>query len=205
MKETINKLFIMKLKHILLAILATFAFVVILPAQTTRIPQRNEIVSIETEDDLGDISSILDLLGGGGDIREVFDVPSDDGAHHYFLSVGHLGFGDEVVQLMFDPAFELFIPLGDTLDEALETLEAIQDLFGQSRNSSMQVQGCLAFAIPDSNLETVTVTYRRPFLSRMLEFSVQRENYIRSSHVGKGDFSSLVRGVKLYKMLHPEE
>ena len=195
----------MKYLHIVLVILITLACDITLSAQKSQIPQRNEIVTIETENDLGNISSVLELLVGGEDIREIFDVPSEDGFHHYYLSVGHLGFGDETVQLMFDPAFELFIPLGDTLDEALISLDKLQDLFKQPKGTSMQVQGCLSLGTPGDKLETVTVTYRKPLLSKMLEFTVQRDGYIRSSHVQKGDFSSLIGGVKFYRKLHPKE
>lgn len=188
-------------------VIILLALILTLPAfaQMGRIPQRNEIVTIETENDLGNISTVLGLLVGGEDIREVFDSPSEDGTHHYFLSVGHLGFGDETVQVRFDPAFELFIPLGNTLDEALSTLGELQDLFRQPKGTSIEVQGCLGFGVPNDNLETVTVTYCKPLLSKILEFTVQREGYIRSSHVQKSDLTALVNGVKFYRKLHPKE
>lgn len=178
-------------------------------AQLSKIPQRNEIVSIEADEDVADpdfLSTLSKFLNGGVDIREVFDAPSSDGAHHYWLTVGHLGFGDDIVQVMIDPAFELFIPLGDTLEEAQKTIESIHALFKQPKNSSMEVQGCLCLAFPDKDkLETVTVTYRKPLLSKMLEFTIRRGDLVRSSHVQKTDFGSLVSGVKWYRKLHPKE
>ncbi|MBO7604064.1 MAG: hypothetical protein J6S97_06575 [Bacteroidales bacterium] len=171
---------------VLLAVLPLISF-----AQTSGIPQRLSIVSIET---------------GSGDPDErieVFNTPAE-GQNHYYLSVGHLGFGDEVVQILFDPIFELFIPLGDSLSEAIETLENIQGLFNEEPGARMESQGCLAFGVPDGNLETVAITYTR-FLGRMLVFSLEREGYIRSSHVSKSNFGSAVRGVKFYKKLHPKE
>ena len=164
-------------------------------AQTSKIPQRNEIVQISSDDE--------DTVNP--DIFEVFDQPVD-GQHHYYLSVGHLGFGDEVVQVLFDPIFELFIPLGDTLDEAIATMESLKALFKEKPGTVMEVEGCLAFGFPNSDkLEKVTVTYRKLLLSKNLMFSVEREGYIRATYVARSEFNSLVSGVKFYKKLHPKE
>ena len=54
-------------------------------------------------------------------------------------------------------------------------------------------------------METVKISFRRPLLSKLLEFSLEREGYIRSAHIGKSDFGSLVRGVKFYHKLHPKK
>lgn len=35
-----------------------------------------------------------------------------DGVNHYYLSVGHLGIGGDILQINFDRIFELFLPLG---------------------------------------------------------------------------------------------
>ena len=80
-------------------------------AQMSKIPQRLEIIQIENE---GDATFV-----------ELFNAPKD-GQTHYFLSVGHLGIGDKVVQIYIDPLSELFIPLGDTLEEAMESLKDLQ-------------------------------------------------------------------------------
>lgn len=177
-------------KSILLLMLAAVPFLSF--AQNSKIPQRNEIVRVE--------------VGGEGsdEIIEVFDQPVD-GESHYFLSVGHLGFGDEVIQVLFDPIFELFIPLGDNLDEAMETLQQMQALFKEPVGTSLETTGCLAFGFPRENREPVKVTYRKPLLSKLLEFSVEREGYIRAAHLQKSDFNSLVRGMKFYKKLHPKK
>ena len=45
----------------------------------------------------------------------------------------------------------------------------------------------------------------KPVLSKILEFSVQREGYMRAAHMQKGEFDTLVRGVKFYQRLHPKE
>ncbi len=173
---------------LLLATMPVFAF-----AQKSGMPQRHSLVEVTIDDD----SIPAEYL-------DVFNAPVD-GENHYFISVGHLGYGDEVVQLLFDPVFELFIPLGDSVSEALETLEKMQDLFKQDPGTGMEMQGCQAFGFPNQEREKVTVTYRKVFLDKMLEFSVQREGYIRSAHIGKSDFGSAVRGVKFYHKIHPKE
>lgn len=158
-------------------------------AQNSDIPVIKEIATVEQ-----DGFSSLDL----------FNMPSD-GENHYYLCVGSLAHGDEVVQILFDPVFKLFIPLGDSLDEALETLGKMQELFKQPVNSSMEMPGCLAFGFPNDHLETVKVTYRRPILTRKLEFSLEREGYIRATYVAKSDIGSIVTSAKIHKKLFPKE
>ena len=164
-----------------------------LSAQISNIPQRNALVQIE-----------IDPNSIPSEYLEVFDSPVDN-VHHYYLSVGHLGFGDDVVQILFDPVFELFIPLGENVTEALETLQTMQALFKEKPDTSIEVQGCLAFGFPTDELETVKVTYRKVLLSKMLEFSIEREGYIRAAHIAKSDFGSAVRGVKTYHKIHPKQ
>lgn len=173
-------------------------------SKLSQIPQRNEIVTIESEDEIAD-TDFGSAAFGGVEIREVFDMPDADGNHHYYLSVGHLGFGDDFIQMMIDPVFELFIPLGDTLEEAQQVLEDLKALFKQPKGSSIEVQGCLAFGVPNDKLETVRVTYCKPLVSKLLEFSIQREGYTRASHVLKADIGTLLSGVKFYRKIHPKE
>jgi len=174
----------------MLAVLLMAVVPVLTFAQDKKIPQRLELTEVEVND---------------GEVElEVFNMP-EDGQNHYFLSVGHLGFGDEVVQVLFDPVFELFIPLGDTVAESIETLQKMQALFKTPKGTSIEVEGCLALAFPNEKREPVKVTYRKPLITRMLEFSVEREGYIRAAHISKSDFNSIVRGVKFYKKLHKKE
>lgn len=158
-------------------------------AQDSSIPVIKEIVSVEQEDEI-----ILDL----------FNMPSE-GENHYYLCVGALGFGDDVVQVLFDPVFKLFIPIGSSIDEALGTLDQMQALFKQPVDSFIEMPGCLAFGFPNDNLETVKITYRRPFLTRKLEFSLEREGYIRATFVSKSDLGSIVTSTKIHKKLHPRD
>ena len=161
-------------------------------AQMPRIPQRLALVEIDSE------------IAGNMEHLEVFNMP-ENGVNQYFLALGHLGFGDEIVQVLFDPVSELFIPLGGTVAEALETMQRMQDLFTGEPGNSIELQGCLNIAFPNNERENVKITYMKPLLSRILRFSVQREGYIRATHIQRSDFNSLVNGVKIYGKLHPKE
>ena len=159
-------------------------------AQESKIPQRLELAQIED--------------GDGNTTCAVFNMPND-GQNHYWLDVGKLGHGDEVIQVVIDPLFNLYIPLGDTLDEAIETLTKLRDYCKETPGTAMEMKGCLRPIFPDSDkLETVTVTARKA-LSRKLEFSLQREGYIRATYVLKSDLGSLLSNVKFYRKLHPKE
>ena len=161
-----------------------------LAAKDLKIPQRLELTTIEANDDKVTL--------------EVFNMPKD-GQNHYYLSVGTLGIGDDVIQFQFDPLFELFLPLGDTLDESMETLKDLQSLFKSPVGTSKEMMGCLAPAIPNDKIETVKITYRKLLLSKMLEFAIEREGYIRATHISKTDFGSLILSMKMYRKIHPKE
>ena len=153
--------------------------------------QRLEVATVETE------------IGGFETAElEVFQM-HDTGT--YWLSVGHLGIGSDLVQLQFDPVFELFIPLGDSLEEALAKMKELQAFYKQPRLSAMEVQGCLAAMYPGENFEPVTITSRRLLGTKILSFSLQRDDLVRATYITKADFGSLVFSLKAYKALHPKE
>ena len=153
--------------------------------------QRLELANVETE------------IGGYETAElEVFKMKD---AGTYWLSVGHLGIGTDLVQLKFDPVFELFIPLGNSLEEALEKMQELQAFYKQPRLSTMEVQGSLAAICPEENFEPVTITSRRLLGGKILSFSLQREDYVRATYITKADFGSLVFSLKAYKALHPNE
>ena len=153
--------------------------------------QRLEVATVETE------------IGGFETAElEVFQM-QDTGK--YWLSVGHLGIGSDLVQLQFDPVFELFIPLGDSLEEALAKMKELQAFYKQPRLSSMEVQGCLAAMYPGESFEPVTITSRRLLGTKILSFSLQRDDLVRATYITKADFGSLVFSLKAYKALHPKE
>ena len=172
------------------SMLLIMAFPLISFAQDHKLPNRLEIAEVGVDE---------------GDVQiEIFALLRD-GQKSYYLSVGDLGVGNNVVQLHVDPLFELFIPLGNTLAEAQENLEMMKAMFKQSKGDTMQATGCLDLAFPGENLETVTITYTRFMLTHMLEFSVQREGYLRATHITRSQFKSLVNSLKLYRKLHPKE
>ena len=172
------------------SMLLIMAFPLISFAQDHKLPNRLEIAEVGVDE---------------GDVQiEIFALLRD-GQKSYYLSVGDLGVGNNVVQLHVDPLFELFIPLGNTLAEAQENLEMMKAMFKQSKGDTMQATGCLDLAFPGENLETVTITYTRFMLTHLLEFSVQREGYLRATHITRSQFKSLVNSLKLYRKLHPKE
>ena len=119
--------------------------------------------------------------------------------------MGHLGIGNDVIQVQVDPLSELFIPLGGTLAEASETLNQMKDLYKREPGETIEMQGCISVLFPSDKLETVNVTSRKFLLSRMLEFSVGREGFINATHIGKSDFNSLVTTFNFYRKVHPKQ
>lgn len=156
--------------------------------QSNLLRQRMEIAEIDVND--GEVT------------LEVFQM-ADNG--QYYLSVGNLGVGDDIIQIQIDPIFELFIPLGGTLAEAIQVLEGLKDFYKESPGTAMEIDGCLSLANPSESMEPVTVTSRRFIISRLLEFSVKRDEFIRATHIPRSDFNSLVTTVKLYQKIHPNE
>ena len=163
-----------------------------------KIPQRLEIVTVDLE--LGDEGSFLSTEEN----LEVFNMPIE-GVNHYFLSVGHLGIGDDVIQFNINPLFELFIPLGDSLSEAQEYLLELQALYKGPKGKSIEIEGCLALGYPNGDMEKVRVTYQKVLLTNVLEFRVERQDCILATHIPKTEFGSLVRGLKIYRKLHKKE
>jgi hypothetical protein len=84
-------------------------------------------------------------------------------------------------------------------------LQAVHDLFKGAPGNSIVVDGNLAAGFPNDKIEPVKVSYRKFLLSRMLEFSVEREGYIRSTHISKMDFGSIVTSMKLHRKIHPDD
>lgn len=107
--------------------------------------------------------------------------------------------------MLFDPVCELFIPLGNTLLEARESLEKMKELYKADPGTVTEMPGCLSFGVPDGNWETVKVTYRKVLLSRQLLMSLERQGYIRATVVTRSDLGSLIFSMKIYQKLHPGE
>ena len=182
--KTINRILLV----LLFAAMSVMASAQVLEKAANRL----ELCTVETEYGENSLS---------GEI-EVFQM-KDTGK--YWLSVGHLGIGGDIVQLNFDPVYELFIPLGDTIDEAIETMKDIKAFYSKPRLTKMEVQGCLAAMYPSENMETVTLTSRRLLGSKIMEFSVKRDDLVRANYITKANFGSLLSSLKFYKKLHPKQ
>ena len=178
------------MKRILVCALATLMTIAAF-GQTKKIPQRLEISQVEVND--------------GAVELEVFVMPVGE-EKHYYLSVGTVGIGDDLFQLNIDPVSELFVYLGNSLAETLESFEQMKALYKTELGTSIQMPGCLSVAWPhEEKMEPVTITLRKPLISKMLEFSVDRGRYLSATFIGKGDLGALITGVKLYKKIHPKE
>lgn len=174
-----------------LACLTAFAF-----AQNASILRpRIEIAETETE-----IAEAIETS------LEVFYM-DDESPRMYYLSLGNLGVGTDIVQLNFDPVFELFVPLGGTLEEAIAKMEEIKDFYNQPRLSTTELTGCFALAYPNDEAVTITVTRRQLAFTKLLEFSLPTgsEGIVRATHISRSDFNSLLSSLKFYKKLHPNE
>ncbi len=157
-------------------------------AQNNTFPAIDEIAQVENAD--GDL------------IADVFSL-TRDGQTRYYLNVGALGHGDEVLQVVFDPVSKLYIPLGETFTEAFETMEKLQELYGNEKDTVYETEGNLAPLLPTDEMETVKITTRKYLFSRKLEFSLEREDHIRATYLSKSDFNNLMFSLKVHRKLHP--
>ena len=142
-----------------------------------------------------------------GTDMEVFYM-NDESPRTYYLSLGNLGIGGDIVQLDFDPVFELFIPLGGNVEEAIATMEEIKALYKMPRLSQTEITASFAALYPTDELVTVTVTSRRFLFSKVLEFSLPVQGsdaLVRATHIYRSDFNSLLTTLKIYRKLHPKE
>ena len=135
----------------------------------------------------------------------VFDLPEGD-VHQYYLCVGPLGIGDDVVQFNIDPVSQLFIPLGGTLAEAQAKMEEIRGVADRASGEGIETVGTLSVGNPSTGeKETVFLTARRVLLVKHVEFTVKRNGYVRSTVLARSDLGSLLTSVKLYRKIHPRE
>ena len=177
---------------LILTCFAVFAFA----QNSSLLRPRMEIAEVEVEVS-EDIATEL----------EVFYM-NDETPRTYYLSLGHLGIGGDIVQIDFDPLFELFIPLGGTLEESIAKMQEISEFYKMPKLSTMELSGCFAVAYPNAELIPVQVTRRQLILTRLLEFSIPvpgNVDLVRATHISKGDFVSLLNALKFYRKLHPGE
>ena len=174
----------------LFVILALAAVAIGAYAQNSLLRQRMDIAEFESEENNTSIS--------------VFYM-DDETPRVYYLSLGNLGIGTDIIQVQFDPVYELFIPLGNTLDDAIEKMKDIQDLYKLPRLGSSELDGCFAAAYPDGTSTKVAVTSRRFLATKVLEFSLPGDGPVRATHISKSNFGSLLKTLKLYRKIHPKE
>jgi len=137
---------------------------------------------------------------------EVFYM-NDESPRMYYLSLGGLGVGTDIIQVEYDPVYEVFIPLGGNLEEALAKMKEIKALYNMPRRQSTEMTGYFSALYPGGEPVTFTVTSRRLLASKILEFSIPTatDGIVRATHVYKGNFNSLTSVLKIYKGLHPKE
>lgn len=155
----------------------------------SELSKRKEIVSIEEN---------------GTKRMELFSMTSDEG-ESYFLSVGHLGTGDDFIQVYIDPFHELFIPLGSTLEEAEAMMQQLKDFCKQPKGAVMETMGCLSKFIPDDNLEKVTLIHTRLLLDEQIRFSIERDGELRATYVFLSDINSLLSSLKWHRKMYPKK
>ncbi|MBO4557912.1 MAG: hypothetical protein J5693_04830 [Bacteroidales bacterium] len=175
------------MKRMICAIAAIFIAVSTF-AQTSLLQQRNSIVEVDYNNET----------------LEVFSTEKD-GQLSYYLSAGRVGIGNEVIQVYIDPLTEIFIPLGNTLADAIKTLQDLQTFCKNPSGTTMTMDCCISVGLPNDNLEPVTVTARKILLSRRLEFSVNRDGFLRANFIPRSNLNSMVTSIKIYSKLHPSE
>ena len=148
------------------------------------------------------IDEISEIEDSDGNMSIAVFAYNVDGNTRIYLNVGPLGIGDEVVQVQFDPVYMLYIPLGETFTEAMETLVRMQELFRETPGTVTEYEGNFAPFVPTEKLETVRVTLRKVLFSRKLEFALERDGFIRATYVSKSDFNSLLFNLKLNSKLY---
>lgn len=173
----------------IITLLVAFACAVPAFAQGSVWKQVLDIVEIENENT--------------GETVGVYNMPDGD-KNFYYLDVGTLGIGTDIIQANVDPVFHLFIPLGETLEEAQQKMQEIRDFSkNAARKTTKEITGCLALGNPSTGeFEPVYMTARRVLTSKVVEFSVQRNGYVRATYLTRSTLGSLNNGIKFYRKLH---
>ena len=183
------------MKKIITVAVALLATLGVFGQKPSLMRPRMELVNVETETN-GTVNTEL----------EVFYM-DDESPRVYYMSVGNLGIGGDIVQLELNPVYELFIPLGNTLEEAIAKMEEIKDFYKQPRHSTMELPGIYAVGYPGGNVRTVKLTRRQMLSSKLVEFSIPvegDESLVWATYIGRNDFGGLLTSLKVYKKLHPK-
>ncbi len=152
------------------------------------------------------VVEIVEIEVSNSDIEiSIFDMPEGD-QHNYFLDLGVLGIGDAFLQLHLDPLSHLFIFLGNTLAEAQDAMDDLKAFAKQPHGTTREMVGTLSVANPLTGTpEPLYLTVRKGLFSRVVEFCVQRNGYIRSTWIPKSDLGSAASSLKIYRKLHKKQ
>lgn len=159
-----------------------------LSAQNPSIPMVLDIASVDTD----------------GKETEVVNIPRD-GVNHYYLHVGSMGIGNSIISVDFDPVDRLFVPLGNTLSEAILKMEELKALLKEPKGTSIEIQASFGPLFPSDFLQAVQVSRFQPLLTNYLEFTINQGEYDRIAHISRADFNALLSAVKFYGKIHPKE
>lgn len=143
-------------------------------------------------------------VGEGADEQSVVNMPRD-GVNDYYLFVGPMGIGNDVISVQVDPVNHLFVPLGNTLVDALARLEEIKALFDNPVGTVTQMDAGFGPLVPDANPKTLRVTRQRVIFTNQLQFALDFPEYVRTAYLTRSDLNSLISGVKFYSKLHPKD
>lgn len=150
------------------------------------------------------ITVIAEISDNSGDMSlALFDMPEET-THHYYLCVGALGIGDDFVQVNIDPVSQLFLDLGTDLASAQATLDSYAALAKEPTGTRREAIGILAIGSPANGTpEMVSMTARQSFLSKAVEFSLQRNDYKLATYVQRSDLNSIIFNIKLQRKMYP--
>lgn len=178
----------MKLRYIF-TVAAALLLGLSLSAQTPKLQARASIAEFEDE-----VSHF-----------EVFPLDMGNGQKQYYLCLGRIYHGDDIVQVGIDPVSEMFVYLGGTMDEAIATMESMLPWFELPNGSVNEVEGIITVIQPSGKNGILKVKSLKPLLTRNLEFYEERDGYIIAASISRSAFKNLVSGVKFYRKLHPKQ
>lgn len=157
-------------------------------AQNSSIPMVLDIASVDTD----------------GKETEVVNIPRD-GVNCYYLHVGSMGIGNSIISVDVDPIDRLFVPLGNTLSEAILKMEELKALLKEPKGTSIEIQASFGPLFPSDSLQAVKVSRFQPLITNYLEFTINQGEFDRIAHISRADFNALLSGVKFYGKIHPDE
>lgn len=157
-------------------------------AQNSSLPTVLEIVSVDNN----------------GEVTEIVNIPRD-GVNIYYLHVGTMGIGNSIISINIDPVDHLFVPLGNNLTDAIAMMEELKALYKEPKGTTIEIEASFGPFFPSETLQMINVSRYQPLLTNFLAFTLEKDGVSRVAHVRKGDFNSLLSGIKLHGKIHPNE